>query len=206
MPPTAGAMKIGRGGGGHASASRHNSALRPTLLVWIVVAFPSASASPSRRASTWCLGLCHSLRLNLSSRSSCSVGCCLAQRLNPHLVATPPGALASTSCLSLARDSIWRCPLPLLTPYPSRTMSPPNIAISIVVAARIRCQCGAFFAVAVAAGTLTRVRCQRRVSPDVSRRACPLPGHGPKEGANQVDDVRVPGTPLELGQQASCVS
>ena len=95
-PPTAGAMKIERGGG-HASTYRHDSASRRAPLVRFV-AFPSASASPSRRASTRSLGLCYSLCLNLSLRPSHSVGCHVAQRFNPHLVTTLPGASASTSC------------------------------------------------------------------------------------------------------------
>jgi hypothetical protein len=95
-PPTAGAMKIEQGG--CASTSRHNSASRCAPLVWLVVAFPSASASPSCRASARSLGLRYSLCLNLSLSPSCSVGCRVAQHFNPHLIATPPGASASTSC------------------------------------------------------------------------------------------------------------
>jgi hypothetical protein len=62
---------------------------------------------------------------------------------------------------------------------------PSNIAVSGVVAARVRRQCGASsFAVAVAAGTIARVRCQRGVSPTVARHTFPLPGRGPEEGAS----------------------
>ncbi len=78
--------------------SHHNSASRCAPLVWLVVAIPSASASPSRRASAWRPGLCHSLCLNHLPRPSHVVGCRVAQRRNPHLVAIPPGASASTSC------------------------------------------------------------------------------------------------------------
>ena len=66
-------------------------------------------ASPSCRASAWRIGLCHSSRLHFLLHPSCSVGCRVAQHLNPHLVTTPPGALASASCCSLARYSIQRC-------------------------------------------------------------------------------------------------
>ena len=84
---------------------------------------------------------------------------------------------------------------------------PPNITVSIVVAVLFCRQRGASFAVAIATGALTRVRCQRGVSPAVARPARPSPGHDPEEGASpQVDDVCVPGTPWELGQKASCVS
>jgi hypothetical protein len=91
-----------------ASAFGHTSASRCLPLVWLVVAFPSTSAFPSHRASARRLGLRHSSRLHLSSRPSRSVGCPVAQRLNPHLVATPPGASASTSHCTLARDSSRR--------------------------------------------------------------------------------------------------
>ena len=92
----------------YASTFGHTSASRCLPLVWLVVAFPSTSAFPSHRASTRRLGLRHSSRLHLSSHPSRSVGCPVAQRLNPHLVATPPGALASTSYCTLACDSSRR--------------------------------------------------------------------------------------------------
>ncbi len=115
-------MKIEQGG--RASTSRHNSALGRAHLVWLVVTFSSASASPSCRTSARRLGLRHSLHLNFLSGPSCLVGCCNAQRLNPHLVATPPGASASTSCQSLTRDSIWCRLPPLPPPYLSCATSP----------------------------------------------------------------------------------
>ena len=61
---------------------------------------------------------------------------------------------------------------------------PLNIAIPVVVAARIHCQRGASFAVVVARGTLAHVRCQHGVSPTDARRTRLLPGRGPKEGAS----------------------
>ena len=76
------------------------------LSVRLVVAFPNASASSSCRASSRHHSLRHSLRLNFSSRPSRLIGCHIAQHLNPHLVATPPGALASASCYPLACYSI----------------------------------------------------------------------------------------------------
>ena len=61
---------------------------------------------------------------------------------------------------------------------------PPNITLSGVVAARVRRQRRAYFAVAVAVGILTRVRYQRGVSPVVACHACPSPGRDPEEGAS----------------------
>ena len=81
-----------------ASTSRHNSATCRAPLVLLVVAFPSASASLSCRASARRLGLRHLLRLNLLPCPSRLVGCRVAQCLNPHLNATPPGASATASC------------------------------------------------------------------------------------------------------------
>jgi hypothetical protein len=106
--------------------SRHNSASRRAPLVRLVVAFPSASASPSRCPSAWPIGLRHSLGLKLLLRPSRSVGCGVARCLNPHLVATPPGASASaladpslvTAFGVVCRRS--RCP----PPYLSSTTSP----------------------------------------------------------------------------------
>ena len=49
----------------HSSASRHTSALRRAPLVWLVVAFPRASAAPSNCASARCLGPRHSSHLHL---------------------------------------------------------------------------------------------------------------------------------------------
>ena len=93
MPPTAGTMKIERGG--CASTSRHNSASRCAPLVRLVVVFPSASASPSCCASAWSLGLRYLLRLNLLSVNvhsvlDCSVVCSAEQihcvlRQNKHV-------------------------------------------------------------------------------------------------------------------------
>ena len=98
-----------------------------TPLVWLVVAYPSILASPSCPTSTQRLGLRHSSCLHLSPHPSRLVGCRIAQHLNPHLVATSPGALASASCCSLARDCIpGHLPQlpPLPPPYPSCMMSP----------------------------------------------------------------------------------
>ena len=103
---------------------KFTSASCRTPLVQLVVTYPSALASSSRRASTWHLSLHHLSCLHHSSCPSCLVACHIAQRLNPHLVATPPGASASASCCSLACDTVQRRLPPLLSPYPSRTMSP----------------------------------------------------------------------------------
>ena len=96
-PSTAGAMKIERGGGVPPPlvTSRHLSASRRAPLVPLVVAFPSASASPSRRASARSLGLRYLLRLNLSPRPSRSVGCRVAPALQP------PSHRNSAWCLGL---------------------------------------------------------------------------------------------------------
>ena len=108
----------------HASASRQTSASCRAPLVWLVVAFPSASASTSRRAFAWRLGFHHLLRLHHLSCPFCLVSCRIAQRLNPHLVTTPPSALASTSHCTFARDSSWCHLPPLPPPYLSHTTSP----------------------------------------------------------------------------------
>ena len=78
----------------------------------------------------------------------------------------------------------------------SQSRRPPNITISVVVAVRVRCQRGASFAVAVAAGALARVRCQRGVSPAVAHRARHQ-GVAPTREQVRVNDVCVPETPLE---------
>ena len=61
-----------------ASASCHTSASCCAPLVWLVVPFPSTSASPSRHTSARLLGLHHSSCLHLWLRLSCLVGCSVA--------------------------------------------------------------------------------------------------------------------------------
>ncbi len=77
-----------------------------------------------------------------------------------------------------------------------------RITVSVVVTERVRRQCRASFAVAIFAC----VHCKRGVSPAVAlaTRAC-CQGPTLRREQVRVDDVRVPGTPLELGQKASCV-
>ena len=167
----------------HASTSRHNSALRHARLIWLVVTFPITSTSPSCRASARRLGLRHLLC------PSCLIGCPIAQHLNTHHIATPPGALAPLVDSLLLKAFGAVCHRSCQGIFPVRrhlpqSGRPPNIAISVVVAARAHGQCGAFFAFAIAAGTLTCVRCQHGVSPVVARHTRLLAGHGPEEGAS----------------------
>jgi hypothetical protein len=68
-------------------------------------------------------------------------------------------------------------------------------------------QGGVSFAVAIVAGALTRIHCQRGVSLVVALAGrARRQGLAPRREQVQVDDVCVPGTWLELGQKASCVS
>ncbi len=101
------------------------------------------------------------------------------------LVPWPPplvDLLLVTAFGSVCRCS--RCCIRPLRRHLPQSKRPPNIAVSGVVAARIRPQRGASFAVAVVAGTIPRVRCQHGVSPAVACHACPSPGRGPEEGAS----------------------
>ena len=161
----------------------------PSCLVGCHISQRLSLSLLSHLCLAWRLGLCHSLCLNLSLRPSHSIDCCIAQRLNLHLVATLPGALVPLVDPSLmtafgvvchcSRQRI--CPVQRHLPQSRRL---PKIAVSDVIAMRVHRQHGASFAVAVAAGILACIRCQRRVTPAVARRARPLPGHGPKEGAS----------------------
>ena len=90
-PPTAGAIKIKRGGVCLHLSSQLCLASRPSCSVTpqplpLVASPPGASASAIYYASTF--------------RHAPLVWLVVAlpQRFNPHLVATPPGASASTSC------------------------------------------------------------------------------------------------------------
>jgi hypothetical protein len=152
----------------HVSTSHHNSASRRAPLVQLVGALSSASASPSCRASSRRLGLRHSLRLNLSLYPSCLVGCCVAQRLNPHHVATLPGASAPPvdPLLVTAFGVVCCCSHQHICPIQShllQSVRPPNIAISVVLAAPVCYQSGASFAVVVPVGTLAYI--PRQASP-----------------------------------------
>ena len=169
-----------------ASASRHTSALHCTPCVWLVVAFPRASAAPSCRTTARCLSLRHSSCIHLLSRPSCLVGCHFPQCLNPHLAATLPGALASVFCFALACNSIWRCLLPLPPPYLSLTTSPspeqesglPDAVPVVIAAWGLLCCCHScrcpHTRTLPARGFPHRCPCCVRL----------LPGRGPKEGAS----------------------
>ena len=97
------------------SASRHTSASCRAPLIWLVVAFPGASASPSRRASIRRLSLRHSSssHLYLSPHPSFLVGFCIAWRLTPPPVSTPLGAASRRNpTFRLVCCIAWRLGLP----------------------------------------------------------------------------------------------
>ena len=78
-----------------------------------------------------------------------------------------------------------------------------RIIVSVVAAERVHRQRGDTFAVTIFA----RIHCERGVSPTIAFAArVRRQGVAPRRERVRVDDDRVPGTPLELGQKASCVS
>ena len=131
---------------------------------WLVVAFHSASASPSCCASARRLDICQSSYLHLLSCLSCSAGCCIALRLNnPSCHNTSyrlfMTALGFVRCRSRCRIHPVRHLFPQIGSGTSLT-----ITVFAVVAEHICCQRGAPPAIAVAAR--------------------PLPGHGPEKGVS----------------------
>ena len=135
----------------------------------LVAPLPGPSASAIHYASTFHHAPLVQLVVALPSASTPIL-------LQLHLVPRPPPfvdpllvtAFGVVCCGSCHRIRPIRCHLP-------QSWRPPNIAVSIVRVAHVRCQRGASFAVTVAAGTLARVHRQRGVSPAVARRA---PHHG----------------------------
>ena len=97
--------------------------------------------------------------------------------------------------------------IPSIRHHLPQSKRPPNIAVSIVVVVRVRCQRRASFAVAVAGGTLARIVTSVGSPPPFPAVRARRQGVAPRrEQVQVVDDVCVPGTPLELGQKASFVS
>ena len=153
----------------------HFPAPQPLLLV---VPPPGASASAIHYASTFRCAPLIRLVVTLPSASTPILSqLCLVPR-PPPLVDTLPVTAFGVVCRRSRRRI---CPVQRHLPQSGR---PPNITLSGVVAARVRRQRRAYFAVAVAVGILTRVRYQRGVSPVVACHACPSPGRDPEEGAS----------------------
>ena len=82
---------------------------------------------------------------------------------------------------------------------------PPNNAISVVVAVRVRCQPGSPLLLPLPRGP-SRTSVASAGSPPPLPAACACcQGMAPRREQVRVDDVCVPGTLSELGQKASCV-
>ena len=185
----------------------------PLSLGYVVVTFPSTSASPSRRASARSLCLRYLLRLNLSSRPSRSVGCRVAPALQP------PSRRNSAWCLGLhllliprswqRSSSFAAAPAAVSVPY---DVTFPRAGGPRTSPFRVSSPC-ASVASAGPPSLLPSPRAPSRASVASARSPPPLPaararrqGVAPRRERVQVNDVPVPGTLLELGQKASCVS
>ena len=188
-PPTAGAIKIERGGACLHLSSQLCLASRPSRSVSCRISQRlslslSSRLRPEPRPPLFITPQPFAAPLSFGWLSRCpSASTPISSQL--RLVPRPP-PLVDPSLVTafgvVCRRSRRRIrPVRRHLPQSGR---PPNIAVSGVVAVRVRRQRGASFAVAVAAGTIARVRCQRGVSPAIACRACPLPGRGPKEGAS----------------------
>jgi hypothetical protein len=168
-----------------------SSTFRCAPLVWLVVTLPGSLTPPSRLSPR--LRLLTPLVTPLSFGWFVALPRDSAFRKNGCRVASRH-VVASCASTPLIRESDRRRLPPLSSPHPSRTTSPfpeqereqrlPELAVFVVVAARVRCQSGAFPAVAVAASALVRARHQRPPPHRCLPRTRPSPGRGPKQGAS----------------------
>ena len=163
---------------------------------------PGASAFAIHYASTFCRAPLVWLVVALPSASTPIL-------LQLRLVPWPPplvDPLLLTAFGVVCRRSCRRIP-PLRRNLPQSRRPPTTLPFLLSSRRASVASAGPPFAVVVAAGTLARVRRQRGVSSPIALAAhTHCQGMAPRREQVQVNDVCVQGTPLELGQKASCVS
>ena len=158
---------------------------------------------------------------------SCSVSCCISQRLSlslssrlrpeplPPLFITPQPFVAPLSFGWLSRCPSASTPISSqlrLVPRPPPLVDPSLVTGFGVICRRSRRrirpvrrhlpQSGRPPNIAVLGVVAARVRRQRGVSPAVARRACPSPGRGHEEGASPSQSCSCSGNTVGVGPKS----